>query len=136
MSELKSFRVIQGDTDGCGAPSYKCDTDGNQIEEWSDTREVYDKSEADKEIDFWKKESHDHYERWFSLNTQYEGWLGKVMRCERAERELRRQKYKRCLAMALLSLEKRETYRAEYEEWCLKWYKRWMELANKFKEIR
>lgn len=32
----------------------------------------YLKSEADKEIDFWKKESHDHYERWFSLNKQYE----------------------------------------------------------------
>lgn len=60
----------------------------------------YEKSEADKEIDFWKKESHDHYERWFNLNKQYEGWLGKVMRCERAERELRNQKYKRCLLMA------------------------------------
>lgn len=61
---------------------------------------VYIKSEADKEIEFWKKESHDHYERWFNLNKQYEGWFGKVMRCERAERELRHQKYKRCLAMA------------------------------------
>ena len=50
--------------------------------------------------------------------------------------ELRHQKYKRCLAMALLALEKRETYRAEYEEWCLKWFKRWLELAEKFKETR
>lgn len=49
------------------------------------------------------------------------------------EESIRHQKYKRCLAMALLALEKRETYRAEYEEWCLKWYKRWLELAEKFK---
>lgn len=50
MSELKAFRIIQGDTGGYGAPSYKCDADGNQIEEWPDVCEVYDKSEADKVI--------------------------------------------------------------------------------------
>ena len=50
MSELKAFRIIQGDTGGYGAPSYKCDTDGNRIEEWSDACEVYDKFEADKVI--------------------------------------------------------------------------------------
>lgn len=36
MSEPKAFRIIQGDTGGCGVPSYKCDTDVNRIEEWSD----------------------------------------------------------------------------------------------------
>lgn len=46
------------------------------------------------------------------------------------------QKYKRCLAMALLALEKRETYRAEYEEWCLKWYMRWLKIAEQFKEAK
>lgn len=51
-----------------------------------------------------------------------------------ADKVISKQKYKRCLAMALLSLEKRETYKAEYEEWCLKWYQRWLELADKFRE--
>lgn len=54
---------------------------------------------------------------------------------ESEEKEIRHHKYKRCLAMALLSLEKRETYKVEYEEWCIKWYKRWLALADKFKEI-
>lgn len=53
---------------------------------------------------------------------------------ESEEKEIRHHKYKRCLAMALLALEKRETYKVEYEEWCLKWYKRWLALADKFKE--
>jgi hypothetical protein len=53
-----------------------------------------------------------------------------------AETQLRRQKYKRCLAMALLALEKRETYKAEYEEWCLKWYKRWLAISENFKEAK
>ena len=51
-----------------------------------------------------------------------------------ADKVIAKQKYKRCLAMALLALEKRETYKVEYEEWCLKWYKRWLALADKFKE--
>lgn len=51
-----------------------------------------------------------------------------------ADKCINHHRYKRCLAMASLSLEKRETYKTEYEEWCLKWYKRWLELAEKFKE--
>ena len=51
MRELKAFRIIQGDTGGYGAPSYKCDTDGHRIEEWSDACEVYDRFEADKVIE-------------------------------------------------------------------------------------
>lgn len=95
----------------------------------------YLKEDADKEIDFWKKESHDHYERWFSLNKQYEGWFGKVMRCERAERELRHQKYKRCLdkahywvAVSYQCVDDKHRQRAE------KHHYKWLELAEKFKE--
>jgi len=40
--ELTSFRIIQGDTGGYGAPSYKCDPDGNRLEEWDDVCEVYE----------------------------------------------------------------------------------------------
>lgn len=53
---------------------------------------------------------------------------------ESEEKEIRHQKYKRCLAMALLSLEKRTHKTVESEEWCIKWYKRWLALADKFKE--
>lgn len=95
----------------------------------------YLKSEADKEIDFWKKESRDHYERWFSLNKQFEGWFGKVMRCERAERELRRQKYNRCLdkanywlAVSYHCIDDKHKQRAERRHY------KWLELARWFKE--
>lgn len=91
MSELKAIRG--GDIHDDVIFSYNSDS-----EDKSDVL-YYLKSEADKEIDYWKKESHNHYERWFRLNKQYEGWFGKVMRCERAERELRNQKFKRCIGM-------------------------------------
>ena len=62
MSELKAFRIIQGDTGGYGAPSYKCDPDGNRLEEWGDICEVYDRGEVDaylyekdKELAFLRK---------------------------------------------------------------------------------
>ena len=108
----------------------------------------YLKYEADKEIEFWKKESHDHYERWFNLNKQYEGWFGKVMRCERAERELRHQKYKRCLAMVEKCQALYDKYSmlaaddANWEEedyyfarWRFfeKWKYKWLKLSDKFK---
>ncbi len=59
MSELKSFRIIQGDTGGYGAPSYKCDTDGNRLEEWGDICEVYDRGEVDAYL-YEKEEQHQH----------------------------------------------------------------------------
>ena len=102
--------------------------------------QVYLKSEADKEIEFWKKESHEHYERWFNLNKQFEGWFGKVMRCERAEREARHHKYKRCLAMARWCVQIM-IFNSKYgtdKKWHLfkKWHKRWLALAEKFKEAK
>ena len=99
-----------------------------------DCTRVYIKDDADKEIDFWKKESHDHYERWFNLNKQYEGWFGKVIRCERAERELLRQKYKRCLdkanywlAVSYKCIDDKHRQNAE------KHHYKWLEIARKFK---
>lgn len=38
------------------------------------------------------------------------------------------QKHKRCLAMAKL------TVKDDYAPWNMKWYKRWLEIAEKFKE--
>jgi hypothetical protein len=101
----------------------------------------YIKADADKKIDFWRKESHDHYERWFNLNKQYECWFGKVMRCERAERELRHQKYKRCLAMARWCASRRASWcfdpadeQLHKSEFYDKWKHRWLELVRLYHE--
>lgn len=104
----------------------------------------YLKSEVDKVIADLEEQSHQHYERWFNLNKQYEGWLGKVQRCESAESQLRYNKYKRCLAMAKLCEERDErlnqTFRHGMPDWIAEkqfiknWHKRWLELAEKFKE--
>lgn len=106
MSELKAFRIIQGDTGGYGAPSYKCDTDGNRIEEWSDVCEVYDRFEVDKVI-------------------------------AEKDKEIRRQKYRRCLVMAYVEWLKQMSlcyypesilYRIAYRR-----ERKWKEFAKKFK---
>ena len=101
-----------------------------------ESADLYLNVEADKVIEFWKKESHDHYERWFSLNKQYEGWFGKVMRCERAERETRHHKYKRCIGMSKLCQWKMCVfiYHKEKNDFYYRWHKRWLELAKNFKE--
>lgn len=44
--------------------------------------------------------------------------------------ELRHHKYKRCLAMAKLAVKN------DYAPWNMKWHKRWLELAEKFKEAK
>lgn len=56
-----------------------------------------------------------------------------------ADREIRHQKYKRCLAMAKVCKLKRfdaADYRIPRRKWDFydKWLKRWLELANKFKD--
>lgn len=99
--------------------------------------EYYLKSEADKVIAELKEQSHQHYERWFNLNKQYEGWLGKVQRCESAENQLRYNKYKRCLRNAEGCLNKVWYYTEVHDRnasnrmW--KWRQRWLELAKKYK---
>ena len=52
-----------------------------------------------------------------------------------ADRYIARLKYKRCQLLASLSLEKRESYKAEYEDWCLKWYIKWKQLADHYREM-
>lgn len=101
----------------------------------------YIKEDADRLIKFWRTESHNHYERWFSLNKQFDGWFGKVKRCERAERELRHQKYKRCLAMARWCMTEYIQSKCldltNTEQWYWRrWHIRWRNLAEKFKEVK
>lgn len=58
------------------------------------------------------------------------------LRVRQAERELRHQKYKRCLAMAKLCHWKMCVfiYKKEKSNYYYKWHKRWIEIAEKFKE--
>lgn len=66
-------------------------------------------------------------------------------RCKKAEadtaekdKEISRQKYKRCLAMAKWSKAGMYlSYECDFKrEWWNKWHNRWLELAEKFKEAK
>ena len=62
--------------------------------------------------------------------------------CRFYEKEVRHQKFKRCLAMAKWCESEAYIHEhgSEYDEnlvaWFGKWYKRWLELAEKFKEVK
>ena len=96
--------------------------------------EVYLKSEADKviaekdaEIVELKEQVHDYA-------------LGSYVLQARAEKEVRHHKYKWCVAMARGCRLRGRLFGAcglyEKELWALKWHKRWLELAEKFKEAK
>ena len=103
----------------------------------------YRKSEVDDYITLLKEQSHQHYERWFNLNKQYEGWLGKVQRCESAESQLRYNKYRRCIDMAKWCKAYKNGLSDDKMEWEQvhrlylhydKWMNRWLKIAEQFKE--
>ena len=117
MSELKAFRIIQG---AC---------------------EVYDRFEADNviaekdaEIVELKKQVHDYT-------------LGLFVIQATAEKEARHHKYKRCEAMAkwceakvynirrkpLCDMDDHEGWQHDDEFW-QRWHKRWLELAEHFRD--
>ena len=112
------------------------------------TREVYDKSEADKVIA-------DKDEEIEELKEQvHEYALGSYVMQARAEKEARHDKYKRCLAMTKewrsyaafcgiqSSWHNNRGFGKTAEKWtwkeCHAWRcsKRWLELADKFKEAK
>ena len=78
-------------------------------------------AEKDKEIAELQKQVHDYAQGLYVIQ-------------ERAEKEARHHKYKRCLAMAKWCNE-RHTFNETNEKrtWLHKWHKRWLELAEKFK---
>lgn len=104
MSELKAYR-IKGITLG-------------------DFHDVYLKSEADEVITELQKQLHDYAQGLYEIQA-------------RAEKELRRQKYKRCLIIISdikAAMDSAFFVSGEYLNWLDKWHKRWLALANKFKE--
>ena len=124
MSELKTYKMVDEKYCSdcvCVIPS-----------------EVYLKSEADKYIKELKEQNHELCQ---ALHSMY------------SEEEMNYQKYKRCLAMAKLCRMHDEFTQLESERlglpqrtlfleyrrkamWWNKWRKRWLELAEKFKEAK
>lgn len=144
MSELKAMTVLNVQQMGC-----------------YDNVLVYLKSEADKEISDLKQLNHDLCERvtendeirqhWEEIEqTMAENARLKAKLAEQ-DKELRHQKYKRCLDMAkrCYSMDCRMLNEASdngtyfKESWCWKraswygkWKRKWLELAEKFKEAK
>ena len=111
MSELKAI--------SCGEIYNIIEYEGSCI-----TDDIYyQKSEVDKVIADLKKACNDK-----------DDW------CLRTLKELRNQKYKRCMNNAWWCL--REEFFAEdchcehWVDWAIKWYKRWLAIAEKFKEAK
>ena len=127
MSELRAFDIVVAEEGYCeGIVKYR--------------RAVYDKSEADKVIAelIEKNKRLAHKDLIMASET-----IKDVLK------ELRHQKYKRCLAMAekceeryyyLNSLEYYQLTDREYRQviggYWDRWLKRWLELAEKFKEAK
>lgn len=119
MSELKAYKMIDEKycTDClCVIPS-----------------DVYLKSEADKviaelkdDVTYWKKVAKKNMDDNVAMARE---------RAKAFESE-RRRKYKQCVAMAKWCKERSERYFSwsKKMDFILKWQKRWLELADKYKE--
>ena len=76
-----------------------------------------------------------------SFIVLYGGKFIRAYKESEADKVIAHHKYKRCLAMARICERKRidaANYRIPREKWEFydKWQKRWMELAEKFKEVK
>ena len=99
--------------------------------EWNNEyTEFYLKSEADKMIAELNMRICDGDEDFEIANNQINRLLKIV----------RHQKYKRCLAMAELcrisARYEKSLDASKYCKWWLKWYERWMELSEQFKDAK
>lgn len=116
MSELKRFDIVGKYADE--EVMYEFRPDG----------ECYDAEEVDKLIAELNMRICEGDEDFEIANDQIKRLLKLV----------RHQKYKRCLAMAELcrtsALYEKSLDALEYFKWWLKWYERWMKLAEQFKD--
>ena len=117
MSELKAFDITVAEEGYCeGIVKYR--------------RAVYDKSEADKVIAELKADYKEACDRLQNAN---------LIKDEQLE-ATRNQKYKRCLAMASNCRLRARWFgdNAFYkkEQWALQWHRRWLEIAEEFKEAK
>lgn len=137
MSELRYYKLFHR-ASALTSPNFI------SIADFSTNDEVYFKSEADKVIaekDEKIDELEEHIDElqkatdsaWSKVNGMYD--------------ELRYQKFKRCLAMARIAQDDWHLHNSFYAmghqefekrkcEFYEKWRKRWLELAEKFKEVK
>lgn len=113
MSELKVYKMVDKDycdDSFCVVPS-----------------DVYFKSEADEMIAELKNQVHEYAQVLYDIQS-------------RAENEIRHGKYKRCLAMAELcrtsALYEKSLNVSKYNKCYLKWYERWLKIAEQFKDVK
>lgn len=129
MSELKAINAyrLTTNTEDCDVYIHNDEFDCG-----GDLVECYLKSEADKviaekeaEIAELKEQVHDYA-------------LGSYVMQAMAEKEARHDKYKRCLAMAYWCSAELGMLVSTWEskiKYYKRWQKRWLELAEKFKEV-
>ena len=129
MSELKAINAyrLTTNTEDCDVYIHNDEFDCG-----GDIVECYLKSEADKviaekeaEIAELKEQVHDYA-------------LGSYVMQAMAEKEARHDKYKRCLAMAYWCSAELGMLVSTWEskiKYYKRWQKRWLELAEKFKEV-
>ena len=100
------------------------------------TLQMYPKADVDKVIAELKENHKTEVKELLCLIRDKDNNFNRAFDSE--EKEIRRQKYKRCIAMARWC---RTSARCEeglgafkYRDWYWKWFKRWLALAEKFKE--
>lgn len=132
MSELKAFTFGLGQYTECGSPCVVA-FDGEKNPRLASDEKFYLKSEADKVI----AEKDTKIIQLEALIENYNRISGEIID------NANHQKYRRCLAMARWCASRSAS-------WCLdpadeqlhksdfydKWKKRWLELAEKFKEVK
>lgn len=113
MSELKAKHVVDVYDEYSANPTNEA--------------QVYLKSEADKVIAELQKQVHDYAQGLYVIQA-------------RADKDARHQKYKRCLAMAKWcdDAARLATWDANYHlcGWYNKWMRRWLKIAEQFKEAK
>lgn len=106
----------------------KCDElKKNVIEDFGCKIEWYEADEVDAAIAELKKQVHDYTQGLYVIQA-------------RAEKELRQQKYKRCLALAKWCDAEADVADADGDyndmRFYQRWTERWLSLADKFKEAK
>ncbi len=117
---------------------------GDAYKLYFDDKEFYLKSEADKVIaelkDKVRVQTSLAEEGWKESGTYHTSYAEAVKELYEKNKQLRHSNYKRCLAMASKCRLRARWFgdNAFYkkEQWALKWRKRWLELAEKFKEAK
>lgn len=104
-----------------------------------DLAKVYLKTEVDHYIAELEENHKKEVEQLLILNREQANAANRLR--DNMEQALRHQKYKRCLAMAMWCDSENYTacwYHENSErcEWTEKWRKRWLKIANQFKETK